>query len=112
MSHTTIYRDNFENMLLVTITGNIGRIARNHAIIIERMLQEEQQWEYSARYDVEEKTYVVFVKSDKNKDICCDFKSAGDSFYSLSARGEEYCLNCGTDKDKHPTNSGKLPIYC
>ncbi len=65
MSHTTIFRDNFETMLLVTIAGNIGRIARNNAIISERILHENQQWEYSASYDVEEKTYVVFVKPDR-----------------------------------------------
>lgn len=65
MSHTTIYRDNFENMLLVTITGNMRRDTRNNAIISERILHENQQWEYSASYDVAEKTYVVFVKPER-----------------------------------------------
>jgi hypothetical protein len=94
-------------MALVTITGYSWNYQRQAVINEERIAHSDKGWNYAACYETDNnKTYLIFTKEDN----CRNFKSAGNSYYSLSARGLEYCLNCGTDLDKHST--GKLPIYC
>lgn len=102
MSHILIFRDNFENMALVTITGYSWNYQRQAVINEERTAHSSKGWNYAACYETDNnKTYLVFTREDKKE--YCDF--------CLKQRiAMFYCEHCGI-KVK-PENSGRLPVYC
>jgi hypothetical protein len=102
MSHILIFRDNFENMALVTITGYSWNYQRQAVINEERMAHSSKGWNYAACYETDtNKTYLVFTKEDKN----C---RKHEHIPSLPGNSILHCQTCGIEL----INSGKLPIYC
>ena len=63
MGHILIFRDDFENMALVTITGYSWNYQRQAVINEERIQHSSKGWNYAACYETENnKTYLVFTK--------------------------------------------------
>ena len=94
MSHILIFRDNFENMLLVTITGYSWNYQRQAVINEERIAHSSKGWDYAACYETDNnKTYLVFTKEAK----------------PIQREFEE---NKPYEDCKTYQNSGRLPIYC
>ena len=69
MSHVLIFRDEFENMKLVTIKDYTYNYQRQAVINEERMAISSKGWNYAACYETDNnKTYLVFTKDDVKQD--------------------------------------------